>query len=83
MKQPTDVKAQPCKNQGSIASNARKGMVTTVIGLVLIVAATVSVFTVDAVNWMDASIGILLGLGLVFAPDTILSNIRNFLNRLS
>jgi hypothetical protein len=60
---------------------ARTGWKTTIMGLVIMAAAVVSVFLVDAVNWMDASIGIAIGLGLVFSPDDIISRIKDFLSK--
>jgi uncharacterized membrane protein YhiD involved in acid resistance len=39
------------------------------IGLVLIIAATVSVFTNQMITWTDAAVGISIGIGLLFAPD--------------
>ena len=50
-------------------SNATKGWKTNVIGLALIIGATVSVFTRDSVTWVDASVAISIGIGLVFSPD--------------
>ncbi len=48
--------------------NVAKGWKTSIIGLVIIIAALVSVFAKDA-NWTDAIVAISVGIGLLFAPD--------------
>lgn len=50
---------------------------TTLLGVVIIIAAIVSVFI--NTNWADAIIGIAAGLMLVFAPDTILDKIKTLI----
>jgi len=55
-------------------SNVTKGWKTTSIGVVVIGAAIASVFTGKA-DWTGASIAIATGIGLVFAPDTIIDKI--------
>ena len=49
-------------------ANVTKGWKTSIIGLVIIIAALASVFAKDA-SWTDAVIGISVGIGLMFAPD--------------
>jgi hypothetical protein len=53
--------------------NVYKGWKTTTIGLLIIAAAATSVFFDK--SWLDASIGIGIGLGLVFSPDIIIDNV--------
>lgn len=60
-----------------LTKNLVKSWKTTVIGLVILVAAIISIFLVDNINWLDASIGISIGLILLFAPDTLLQKIRS------
>ena len=52
-----------------LLSNVVKGWRTSLIGLVIIIAALVSVFTKEMITWTDAVVGISLGVGLLFAPD--------------
>jgi hypothetical protein len=49
-------------------NNIVKGPYTTFLGLIIIGAALVSVFT-NQVTWTEAAIGITLGTGFMFAPD--------------
>lgn len=51
---------------------------TTTLGLIIILSSIASVF-VKEILWQDASIGIAVGLMLVFSPDTILDKITNIL----
>ena len=51
-------------------SNVTKGWKTTTIGLILIIGAIVSVFTKEEITWVDATVAISIGIGLVFAPDS-------------
>jgi hypothetical protein len=56
--------------------NVVTGWKTTVIGVIVLAASITSVFTTASVNWGDASIGICIGLALLFCPDSILDRIR-------
>lgn len=58
--------------------NHYKQWKTTTLGLVIILSSIASVF-VKEIQWQDASIGIAVGLMLVFSPDTILNKIINLL----
>ena len=49
--------------------NVSKGWRTSLIGLVIIIAAVISVFTKESVTWVDAVVAISVGIGLLFAPD--------------
>lgn len=59
--------------------NVTKGWKTSAIGIVVIIAAISSVLVKD-VSWGDACIGITMGLGLLFSPDTWLNKIFNAKN---
>ena len=50
-------------------ANVAKGWKTSLIGVAIIVAAIVSVFTKESVTWVDAIVAISVGIGLLFAPD--------------
>lgn len=49
-------------------NNVVKSPKTTFLGLGIILAAAVSVFT-NNINWTEAVIGMTFGSGLLFAPD--------------
>jgi hypothetical protein len=49
-------------------NNIVKGPYTTFIGLVIIGAALVSVFT-HQISWTEAVVGMTFGTGFLFAPD--------------
>lgn len=53
----------------NLISNVTKGWRTSLLGLVIIIAALVSVFTKEMMTWTDAIIAITLGVGLLFSPD--------------
>jgi hypothetical protein len=55
--------------------NITKGWKTTAVGLVIIIAALISVFVKD-ITWADSTIAILIGLGLVFAPDDAINKLK-------
>ena len=60
--------------------NVTRGWKTTLIGLGLMAASVISVFTTKGtIGWMDASIGIGIGLALVFCPDSLLTKIMSLL----
>ena len=54
--------------------NVYKGWKTTVIGLAMIGGAIASVF-VKNVSWTEASIGVSVGAGFLFAPDTFIDKL--------
>jgi hypothetical protein len=49
---------------------------TTLIGIAIIGAALASIFF--GKSWEEASIGLAIGVGLMFAPDKILNSINGF-----
>jgi hypothetical protein len=49
-------------------ANVTKGWRTSIIGAVMIIAAIASVFVKEA-TWVDATVAISIGIGLLFAPD--------------
>jgi hypothetical protein len=65
----------------NIAHNLVKSWKTTVIGLVVLAAALTSIFIVDNINWFDASIGVGIGLALMFSPDSILKRISSLISK--
>lgn len=52
--------------------NVKKGVITTLIGLVFMIGAPISVFTLEKVTWTEAGGAILIGLALVFSPDELI-----------
>ena len=48
---------------------------TTMIGLIVILAAIISVFTISTINWIDASVPLTIGIALMFSPDTMIDKI--------
>lgn len=61
--------------------NVKTGWKTTIIGIVLLAASVASVFLVDGINWLDASIGVALGIGMLFTPDDIIRRIGQFFKK--
>ena len=59
-----------------MARNIYKGWKTTVIGVVLLVAALASVFVVATVTWTSALLPIAIGIGLIFSPDDVIGRIK-------
>lgn len=57
------------KYLSALISNVTKGWRTSLVGLVIITAALVSVFTKESITWTDAIIAISVGIGLMFSPD--------------
>jgi len=55
--------------------------ITTVLGVLLIAAASYSVFRLDKVMWLDASFGIGMGVGLIYTKNSSLSrNLFDLIN---
>ena len=48
---------------------------TTMVGLIVILAAIISVFTISTINWIDASVPLTIGIALMFSPDTMIDKI--------
>lgn len=66
----------------NVVDNTYKGWKTTIVGLIIIVAAIGSVFYKD-VDWASASIALFLGVGLMFTPDTVLTKINFLMKRVT
>lgn len=49
--------------------NVTSGWRTSLLGIVLIIASISSVFIKDTITWVDAIVGVSLGVGLLFTPD--------------
>lgn len=62
-------------------NNAYKSIKTTILGLIVIIAAVASIFFSDGMSWWDASVGIAIGLALIFAPDSILNRLNILFNK--
>lgn len=62
-------------------NNAYKSIKTTILGLIVIIAAVASIFFSDGMSWWDASVGIAIGLALIFAPDTILNRLNTLFTK--
>ena len=61
--------------------NVVKGWKTTILGILILIASLTSVFLVAGINWFDASIGIAIGLSLLFSPDDVIKRIRSLIKR--
>lgn len=64
-----------------MVKNVYKSWRTTLLGIVIIIAAIVSVFVTTAITWFDASIGIGIGLALCFAPDILIKKITTLFKK--
>ena len=55
--------------------------ITSILGIAIIIAASVSVFLLDDVRWMDASVGIIAGASLIYVKNNdmtkVLSDVIN------
>ena len=54
---------------GYILGNVRKGPVTTLVGIVIILASIASVFYLPDVGWAEATVGLVVGSLLAFSKD--------------
>lgn len=62
-------------------NNAYKSIKTTILGLIVIIAAVASIFFSDGMSWWDASVGIAIGLALIFAPDSVLNRLNTLFTK--
>jgi hypothetical protein len=75
------LKKQTFKSAKDMAKkNIAGGWKTSVIGIIIILAAIASVF-VAGVDWMGATIGIALGTAFLFFPDDIVSKLKDFISK--
>ncbi len=58
--------------------NVIKSLITTTLGAVIILGSLFSAIVMEG-GWSDAIWGIAVGLGLLFAPDAILTKLKNFI----
>lgn len=58
--------------------NVVKSLITTTLGAVIILGSLFSAIVMEG-GWSDAVWGIAVGLGLLFAPDAILTKLKNFI----
>lgn len=61
--------------------NVYKSIKTTILGLIVIIAAVASIFFSDGMSWWDASVGIAIGLALIFTPDSILNRLNTLFTK--
>jgi hypothetical protein len=59
----------------------KKGWKTTIIGIVIILAAIASVFFAGQSWWPQVIIAVGVGLAMLFTPGKVLDFITSFLNR--
>ena len=67
----------------ALARNLVKGWKTSLLGIIILLASITSVFVVGNITWFDASIGIAIGLGMLFCPDDILKRITVLLKNVN
>ena len=58
--------------------NIYKSLITTSLGVVILIGSLFSAIIMNN-SWSDAVWGIAMGLGLVFAPDEMLTKLKNFI----
>lgn len=63
--------------------NIIKSWKTSVIGLLVIVASVVSVFTETGMTWADASIPLTIGVALLVSPDSMINKISTVFTKKS
>ena len=71
------------KNQKSLLQkkplcNIWKSLITTSIGIIILLGSLFSVIIMNN-SWSDAVWGIAMSLGLLFAPDEMLTKLKNFI----
>jgi hypothetical protein len=59
----------------------KQSPVTSVLGILVILAATASPFVRADMTWSDAAIGACVGSLLLLSPDTLVSKIQSLLGR--
>lgn len=59
-----------------MVQNVIKSWKTTILGLLVIGTALLSTIVKD-VSWTEASIGLVIGIGLLFCPDMIVTILIN------
>ena len=66
---------------GQLIKNIRTGWITTILGLVIFTASVASVFFAEGITWWDASIGLGIGLSLIFTPDTLIKKLSGLISK--
>ena len=64
--------------QSKPVQNIYKSLITTILGIVIILGSLFSSIIMNN-SWSDSVWGIAMGLGLLFAPDTMLIKLKNFI----
>jgi hypothetical protein len=59
----------------------RKSPVTSVIGMLIMLASGASPFVKETITWADAAIGICVGAVLFLAPDTLVTKVKGLLGK--
>ena len=58
--------------------NIWKSLITTTLGIAILLGSLFSAIVMNN-SWSDAVWGIAMGLGLLFAPDEMLTKLKNFI----
>ena len=61
--------------------NIKASPITSILGLIIILASVGSIFIKTTTTWADAVIGITIGALFLFSPDTVVENIKKFIPR--
>jgi hypothetical protein len=69
----------PPKPEGFSMRQFLKSPLTSLLGLAIIVASTVTPLLKESATWTDAAIGITLGVMLLLAPDKIVTKVATLL----
>ncbi len=59
-------------------SNIWKSLITTTLGIIIILGSLFSAIVMNN-SWSDSVWGMAMGLGLLFAPDVMLTKLKNFI----
>jgi hypothetical protein len=70
------------KRKKKMAKNITKGWKTTLVGLLILASAIASIFLTERIGWADLTAPILIGIALIFSPDSILTKISNLFSNL-
>jgi len=60
----------------SAISNAKCGYKTTILGIIILISAIISIFMTQA-TWMEITPIVIIGIGLIISPDKITDKINN------
>jgi hypothetical protein len=77
-KKKTGLKSQIQKGLGQMIKNILKSLITTVLGILIILGSLYTSVVMEN-EWSDSIWGIAVGACLLFAPDTIVTKLKNFI----